>query len=116
MSETESEVNHEAAACNNGRMGVVSRAMRDGAADAREAAARTWDTTSLFMRRFVYTTCYTCSYGVVFPSMLIARAIPKDNAAVRGLIEGAQAAKAKVNELHDSAAESSEPVAALAPA
>ena len=49
------------------------------AADAREAATRTWAATSLFASRFIYTTCYTVSYGVVFPVMLLARAIPQNN-------------------------------------
>ena len=67
------------------------------------AAARTWTATGLFVSRFVYTTCYTISYGVVFPSVLLARAVPVNNAAVRGLIEGAQAARHKVDELYHPA-------------
>jgi hypothetical protein len=82
-----------------GTLEVVKRAAQDGAADAREAAHRTWAATSLFMSRFVYTTCYTLSYGVVFPVTLCVQAIPRDNAAVRGLIDGAQAAKHKVEEI-----------------
>ena len=63
------------------------------------AAARTWDATSLFASRFVYSTCYTLSYGVVFPAMLLARAIPRNNEAVRGLIDGAHAAILKVDQI-----------------
>ncbi len=116
MSETETGANHSSAAANSGTMELVSRAMKDGAADAREAAARTWDSTSLFMRRFVYTTCYTVSYGVVFPSLLIARAVPRNNAAVRGLIDGAHAAKDKVDELRSPAVEGAGTTPGLAPA
>ena len=83
----------------NGTLDLVSRAARDGAADARAAADRAWSSASLFVSRFVYTTSYTVSYGVVFPATLLARAVPKENAAVRGLIDGAQAAIRKVDAL-----------------
>ena len=99
MSEPETGVNHNSEASPNSTLALVKQAAQDGAADAREAAARTWDSTSLFVKRFVYTTCYTISYGVVFPSTPLARSIPKDNAMVRGLIDGAQAAKDKVEQL-----------------
>ena len=67
---------------------AVQRGIRDAGA---EAAARTWMAAGRFVSRFVYTTCYTISYGVVFPSVLLARSIPGDNAAARGLIDGADA-------------------------
>ena len=53
----------------------------------------------MFLNRFAYTTCYTVSYGVVFHSALLAWAIRRDNAAVRGLIGGAEAAQRRVHEL-----------------
>jgi hypothetical protein len=83
----------------NDPLATISRAARDGAADAREMANRVWASTGLFLCRFVYTTSYTISYGVVFPATLLARSIPKDNAAVRGLVEGARAATEKVHEI-----------------
>jgi hypothetical protein len=73
-------------------LSTISRAARDGAADAREMATRVWAGTNLFLCRFTYTTTYTIAYGVVFPATLISRSIPRDNAAVRGLIAGARAA------------------------
>jgi hypothetical protein len=78
---------------------TMARAARDGAADAREMAERVWSGTGLFLSRFVYTTSYTFSYGVVFPATLLARSIPRNNAAVRGLIDGARAATVKVDEI-----------------
>ncbi|MGZ3396333.1 MAG: hypothetical protein ACXVB2_19585, partial [Isosphaeraceae bacterium] len=39
------------------------------------------------------------SYGIVFPTALVARAIPKENAAVHGLIDGARAAIDMVNDM-----------------
>jgi hypothetical protein len=78
---------------------LAARGVRQGASDAREAAARTWDATSLFVSRFVYTTCYTVSYGVVFPTALLARSVPRENVLVRGLVDGARAAVQHVDEL-----------------
>jgi hypothetical protein len=82
-----------------GPLETIAKAARDGAADAREMANRVWANSSLFLCRFVYTTSYTLSYGVVFPASLLARTIPKDNAAVRGLIDGARAAADKVHQM-----------------
>jgi hypothetical protein len=103
MSETFAASNFDSNSSADGTFELMTRAARDGAADAREAAARTWASTSLFVSRFVYTTCYTVSYGVVFPSALIANSIPRDNAAVRGLIEGGRAARLKVDLMLGSA-------------
>jgi hypothetical protein len=101
-----------------GTLSLMSKAAREGAADAREAALRTWAATSLFASRFVYTTCYTVSYGVVFPTTLLALSIPRDNPAVQGMIDGARAAMQKVDEMKgaetNAACESVPP--ALAPA
>jgi hypothetical protein len=94
----------EPALAPSGTLDLMSRGARDGAADAREMAQRAWSGTSLFFSRFVYTTSYTFSYGVVFPATLLARSIPRDNAAVRGLIDGARAATRKVDQIqgHES--------------
>lgn len=86
-----------------GTMDLAVIAAQQGAADAREAADKVMASAGLFMARFVYTTCYTLSYGVVFPSLLLARSIPRDNAAVRGLVDGAGAAEAKVSSMFGDA-------------
>jgi hypothetical protein len=83
----------------SGTMDLIARAAQDGAADAAEAARKTWEVAGRSVNKFIYTTCYTISYGVVFPSVLLARSIPVDNAAVRGMIDGAHAAKKKLDEL-----------------
>ncbi len=93
------DLNSEALLEPSTTLSTISRAARDGAADAREMANRVIANTSLFLCRFVYTTSYTISYGVVFPATLLARSIPVDNAAVRGLIDGARAATAKAHEI-----------------
>ena len=98
MSET-TETHSEPATTTESAMELVTRATKDGAASACEAAKKSWEATSLFACRFMYTTCYTISYGVVFPAVFVAQSIPKNNAAVRGLIEGAQAARTKVGDI-----------------
>jgi hypothetical protein len=99
MSDASASSNEQPLGPSTNPLELVSRAVKDGAADARDAAAKTWAASSLFVSRFVYTTCYTISYGVVFPTTLLARAIPRDNAAVQGLIDGAVAAKAKAEQI-----------------
>ncbi|MFI5456498.1 MAG: hypothetical protein ACHRXM_13695 [Isosphaerales bacterium] len=82
-----------------GFVDLVSKAARDGAADAREAAIRTWSATSQFASRVVYSTCYTVSYGVVLPAVFVTHSIPRNNAVVQGLVDGAQDAIHKVDQL-----------------
>lgn len=114
MSEGEASAIHpESLLAPSGTMDTITQAARDGAADAREMANRVWASSSLFLCRFVYTTSYTLSYGVVFPATLLARSVPKDNAAVRGLIDGARAASEKVHQIRGFDAPPSEPVTAV---
>ena len=49
--------------------------------------------------RLLYNTAYAVSYGVVFPIAYVARATPIDNPAVQGIVEGADAASQKVDDL-----------------
>jgi hypothetical protein len=114
MSKQHAHKTHDPVESSAGALDLVTKAARDGAADAREAATRTWDATSRFASRFVYTTCYSLSYGVVFPAMLLACAIPRNNEAVRGLIDGAQAAIHKVDQLRAKSIDTAAP--AVAPA
>jgi hypothetical protein len=79
-------------------METAVQAARDGAADARAAVDRAIPAISQFVSRFVYTTSYSLSYGVVFPVMLLAGAVPKNNALVHGLVDGALAAKEMVED------------------
>ena len=100
----------------SGTLAIVTQAARRGAADASAAASRTWEAAGRFANRCLYTTCYTVAYGVVFPSVLLARAVPKNNPLVRGLIDGTQAAIRKTDELYRPAIKKSpagSPAAAL---
>jgi hypothetical protein len=83
----------------NRTMGIAVQAARQGAADASEAAARAWSATNLVMAKIVYSASYTIAFGVVFPLAFIAQSIPRNNAAIRGLIEGAEAASQRVDRL-----------------
>ena len=119
MSDTQAISSHDPIHSTTGTMDLAVQAARQGAADAREAANRTWTKAERFLCRFVYTTCYTTSYGFVFPAVLLARAIPVNNAAVRGLIDGAEAARKKADELYPASLESAaatHPAPGLAPA
>jgi hypothetical protein len=86
-----------------GTLDLAVQAAQRGAADAREAAARTWTLAGRFANRFVYATFYSTSYGMVFPVVLLARCIPVNNPAVQGLIDGAQAARQKADEIYQPA-------------
>jgi hypothetical protein len=92
-------------------MDTAVQAAKHGAADAKAAVEDALPAISQFMSRLVYTTCYSVSYGVVFPSLLLARAVPKDNAFVHGLVDGAQAAMDMVEDWkgRQSTTESSPP-------
>jgi len=99
MSETQAGAIQDPLGIAAGTLGLVSKAARDGAADARDAAIRTWNATSQIASRVVYSTCYAVSYGVVFPAVFLAHSIPRNNAVVRGLVDGAQEAIHKVEKL-----------------
>src|SRR5271157_6222350 len=73
------------------------QAARDGASDAKAKVDQALPAVNRFVSRFVYTTCYTFSYGVVFPTILIAKSIPTNNAVVNGFVDGARAASDMVD-------------------
>jgi hypothetical protein len=74
-------------------MSMALQAAKDGAADAQERVSDMMPAIGGFLSRLTHTTCYAVSYGVVFPTLLVARAVPKDNAIVNGLVDGARAAR-----------------------
>ena len=50
------------------------------------------------LSRFVYSTFYYTSYGVVFPTMFVVNAVPGMGAVAQGLADGANAARDAVCE------------------
>jgi hypothetical protein len=75
------------------------KAAKDGAEDARATASEAFPAASEALSRVVYRACYALSYGIVFPTVLVARSVPKENALVHGLIDGAHAAIDMVHEM-----------------
>jgi hypothetical protein len=80
-------------------MDAAVKAAKEGAEEARATVADSLPAARKFVSRSVYNTCYAISYGVVFPTMLIVRMVPKDNAVVHGLVDGARAATDMVDEM-----------------
>ncbi len=72
---------------------------KGGVKDVRAAASGALPALGSFLSGATFKTCYAVSNGVVFPAALVARAIPKENAVVYGLIDGARAAIDMVNEM-----------------
>ena len=77
-------------------MSLAVQAAKHGAADAKDRVEEAMPAIGRFFSRFTYTTFYPISYRVVFPTMLVVRAVPKDNALVHGLIDGSHAARDSV--------------------
>jgi hypothetical protein len=80
-------------------MEAAVKGAKQGVSDAQAMAAEAVPAATKMVSNLVYKTCYGISYGVVFPSILLARSIPTDNAAVHGLIDGARAAMDMVHEM-----------------
>lgn len=83
----------ESGGTDSGGASSILHGFRSGAADAREAAARFVPEAARILRQCAYQTGYGLAYGVVFPSVLIARTIPQDNPVVHGFVDGAAAAR-----------------------
>ena len=80
-------------------MSDAAGAVRSGASDAAESARRLAPKAARVVSQTVYSTCYYFSYGVVFPTMFVVSFIPKNNALVHGLVDGARAASDAVCDL-----------------
>jgi hypothetical protein len=78
-------------------MQAAAATVSNGAVAAGEATKRALPSVGLFANRFLYTSSYAVSYGVVFPLALIALSVPSNNAFVHGLIDGSRAARDKVD-------------------
>jgi len=99
MSETTSATNNNPLQSVADAMQAAVDSAKDGAIQAQEAAARVLPGVTRFASRFVYTSCYTLSYGFVFPTALLAMSIPSNNAFVQGMVDGSHAARQKVGDI-----------------
>lgn len=75
------------------------QAAKDGVGDAASAASRMAPAIGGMLSGLTYKACYGVSYGVVFPTMLVVNLVPKENAAVHGMIDGARAAMDLIEEM-----------------
>ena len=82
---------------------------RAGVVDVRSTAAQTLPALGGLFSSLTYKTCYAVSYGVVFPTMMLVRAVPKENAAVHGFVYGARAAVDLVDEMRSKSSVSEHP-------
>ena len=80
-------------------MQAAAATVSDGATAARQAAEKALPSVGLFANRFLYTSSYAVSYGVVVPLALIALSVPHTNPFVHGLVDGSRAARDKVDAL-----------------
>jgi hypothetical protein len=80
-------------------MDAAVQAAKEGAEKARTTATDAIPAAGEFLSRAVYKSCYSVSFGIVFSAVMIARSVPKNNAAVHGFMDGAQAAKDLVHEM-----------------
>jgi hypothetical protein len=83
---------------------AAAQAIQDGVRDLASTASGAVPALDGLLSRLTYKTCYAVSYGVVLSTVLVARAIPKENAAVHGFIDGARAAIDAVDEMRSGAA------------
>ena len=80
-------------------MQQAASSVQEGATAARDAAEKALPSIGMFANRFLYTSCYAVSYGVVFPMALVALSVPQNNPLVHGMIDGSRVARNKVDEI-----------------
>ena len=76
---------------------AAAQAATGGMEDVRTTMSGALPALTGSLSGLTYKTCYAISYGIVFPTILVIRAIPKENTVVHGLIDGAHAATDLVN-------------------
>jgi hypothetical protein len=74
-------------------------AAKDGVSEAQASVEKAMPVATRLLARIVYGAGYTVSYGVVVPTLLIAKVIPTNNALVNGFIDGARAARDTVSQM-----------------
>jgi hypothetical protein len=72
---------------------ALSEAIREGAGDARAAAARVFGSAGQALHKGVYGGFYYLTYGVVFGALAVGRLIPTHSAMGEGVHDGYLAAR-----------------------
>ena len=85
-------------------MSTAAQAARDGAGDAIAKAREAGPAAREMVSKFVYSSFYYLSYGVVFPTMLVANFIPGGGPIASGLVDGAAAASEVIGEIKEKSA------------
>jgi hypothetical protein len=85
-------------------MATASEAIRDGASDALARAKQAVPITGEYVSRFVYSSFYYLSYGVVFPTLLVTNFVPGCGPIATGLVDGGAAANYVICEMKEKAA------------
>lgn len=78
--------------------GSIFDSMNRGASEIQTRVSEALPATGRFLGRAVYRTSYAVSFGLAFPVMMVVRIMPKNNAMVHGLVDGAIAARDRVHE------------------
>jgi len=81
-----------------GAAGAALESIKQGAYEMQARASEALPATGRFLGRVVYSTAYAVSFGVTFPVMMVVRVMPKENALVHGLVDGAAAARERVHD------------------
>jgi hypothetical protein len=84
----------------------AAQSLGDGARDVIASAVGSAPGDLSRAGRTVYRVSYGLSYGVVFPIALLASWVPKENAVVHGLVDGARAARDLVDGMRHGALDS----------
>lgn len=77
-------------------MATAAGAMRDGTSDAVTKARQAVPVVTCFVSRVIYSSSYYLSFGVVFPTMLVANIVPGGEVLATGLLDGASAARSAI--------------------
>jgi hypothetical protein len=85
-------------------MATAAEAVRDGASDAVAKVKQAVPVTGEYVSRFVYSSFYYLSYGVVFPTLLVTNFIPGCGPIADGLVDGATAANDVILEMKEKTA------------
>ena len=78
---------------------MAVKTVKDGTSDAKLTAQKMLPVAGRFLSRFVNTTSYAVSYGVVLQAVLIAKTIPAHELIVHGFVDGAQSANDMVAQM-----------------
>ena len=73
----------------------TKNAVESGIADARAAVEESWPKITDAVGNGIYNSAYGVAFGLTFPVLLVAKAIPVNNCFAWGFIDGAKAASAQ---------------------